>query len=142
MAHESELKARVRQVWSAAWDDGDVDALDTLLSDGFTRVTQGTASELSAEAYKEAIRTTRAAFSNFTTAIEDLVEEDGRLAIFWTSTGTHDNELFGVPATGRTVTTFGCNFCTFVDGKLDHERVTWDPRQLLNALGITSLGED
>ncbi|MCQ9164527.1 MULTISPECIES: ester cyclase [unclassified Arthrobacter] len=142
MSKESELKAHVRRVWHSVWDEGDVDALDALLADGFTRVTEGSSSPLDAAAYKGAVRTTRAAFPDLKTTVEDLVEEDGHLAIFWSSTGTHSNELFGVPATGRTVQTFGVNFCTFTDGRLFHERVTWDPRQLLNALGITSLGED
>lgn len=142
MAQESELKTRVRQVWHAVWDDGDVDALDVLLADDFERTTHGSLRPLNSEEFKDAIRATREAFPDLTTTVEDLIEQDGQLAIYWSSTGTHRSELFGVPATNRRVSTYGSNFCTFVDGRLSRERVTWDPRQLLTALGITSLGED
>ncbi|WP_125612425.1 ester cyclase [Specibacter cremeus] len=142
MAQESELKARVRRVWHAAWDDGDVDALDALLAEDYSRTTHGSDKPLAADEFKDAIRATRRAFPDLATTIEDLIEEDGHLAIFWSSTGTHRDELFGVPATNRRVLTYGSNFCTFEDGRLSRERVTWDPRHLLTALGITSLGED
>jgi steroid delta-isomerase-like uncharacterized protein len=142
MPQESELKTRVRQVWHAVWDEGDVDALDTLLADNFQRITHGSNTPLNAAEFKNSVRATREAFPDLATTIEDLIEQDGQVAIFWSSTGTHQRELFGVPATHRQVSTYGSNFCTFTDGRLSNERVTWDPRHLLTALGITSLGED
>ena len=47
-----------------------------------------------------------------------------------------------MPATKRRVVTYGSNLCTFTDGKLAHERVTWDPRHLLSALGISTVRHD
>jgi len=142
MAQESELKTRVRRIWHEVWDEGDTDALDDLLSATFVRTTQGSPGSLDTAHTKAAIEATRAAFPDLTTTIESIVEEDGTLAIFWSSTGTHRSELFGVPATNRRVETHGSNLCTFENGRMSEERVTWDPRHLLQALGITSLGED
>ena len=53
---------------------------------------------------------------------------------------TATDELLGIPTTNRTVTTFGTNLCTVVDGRVSHESVTWDTRHLLTALGISALG--
>jgi Predicted ester cyclase len=142
MTQESELKTRVREAWHAAWDDGDMTVLDGLLSEAFVRSTYGSAASLNSTELKESIEATRAAFPDLTTTIDSIIEENGQLAIFWSSTGTHRSELFGVPATNRTIETNGCNLCGFENGKMTRERVTWDPRQLLRALGITSLGED
>ncbi len=142
MAPESQLKTRVREEWREAWDKGNVDALDGLLADGFERITQGSDQTLSAGALKEEILATRRAFPDLTTTIDDLIEEGDRMAIFWTCTGTHHDELLGVPATRRRVTIYGSNLCIFTDGKLSHERVTWDPRHLLAALGISTVGHD
>lgn len=142
MTTESPLKDRLRRVWHEAWDEGNVDALDGLLADGFTRITQGSPTPLSAADFKEEIRATRRAFPDLVTTIDDVIEEGDRIAIFWTSTGTHQGELLDVPATRRRVVTYGSNLCTVADGKLTHERVTWDPRQLLSALGISTVRHD
>lgn len=142
MITDSPLKAAVAQAWARAWDDGDVDALDDLLAPGFTRHTQGSDTALSAEELKKEILATRQAFPDLVTTIDDLVLDGDRLAIFWTSTGTHQAELLGIPATRRTVVTYGSNLCTLSDGKLIDERVTWDPRHLLSALGISTVRHD
>jgi steroid delta-isomerase-like uncharacterized protein len=142
MSTESQLKARVREAWHEAWDKGNVDALDGLLADDFTRTTQGSDTSLSAAAFKDMILATRRAFPDLTTSIDDLVEEGDQVAIFWTSTGTHRDELLGVPATNRRVTTYGSNLCKVVNGKLSHERVTWDHSHLLSALGISTVRHD
>lgn len=142
MTAESTVKAAVRKSWQAAWDEGNVDALDGIMGDSFTRSTQGSATSLDVNGLKDSILATRTGFPDLKTTIEHLVEEGDRLAIFWTSTGTHDAELFGVPPTHREVSTFGANFCRIENGRIVQEQVTWDPRHLLSALGITSLGEE
>ena len=121
MTTESQLKTRVREAWHEAWDKGNVDALDALLADDFARTTQGSDESLSAAAYKEQILQTRRAFPDLTTSIDDIVEDGDQLAIFWTSRGTHRDELHGIPTTNREVTTSGSNLCTVVDGRLSSE---------------------
>jgi steroid delta-isomerase-like uncharacterized protein len=142
MTTESQLKARVREAWHEAWDKGNVDALDGLLADDFQRITHGSEAPLSAAEYKEQILQTRRAFPDLTTSIDDIVEDGDRLAIFWTSRGTHRDELLGIPTTNRVVTTSGSNLCTIVGGRLRSERVTWDTRHLLTALGISTVRHD
>ena len=71
-----------------------------------------------------------------------IVEDGDQLAIFWTSRGTHRDELHGIPTTNREVTTSGSNLCTVVDGRLSSERVTWHTRHLLTALGISTVRDD
>ena len=140
MTTESQLKTRVRTAWHEAWDKGNVDALDDVLTDDFVRTTQGSDTTLSAAEFKDEILATRRAFPDLTTSIDTIVEDGDQLAIFWTSRGTHRDELHGIPSTNRPVTTSGSNLCTVVDGRLSSERVTWDTRQLLSALDISTLG--
>ena len=139
MASEWQLKTRIREAWHEAWDKGNVDALDGLLTADFERVTHGSDMPLSAAEYKEQIVATRRAFPDLTTSIDDIVEDGDQLAIFWTSRGTHREELLGIPTTNREVTTCGSNLCTIVDGRLRRETVTWDTRHLLTALGISTV---
>lgn len=142
MAMESQFKARVCQAWHEAWDKGNVDALDDLLADDFERTSAGSDTRLSAAEFKEEILATRRAFPDLVTSIDNFLEDGDQVAIFWTSTGTHRAELLGVPATNRRVTTHGSNLCTVTNGKLSRERVTWDPRHLLTALGISTVRHD
>jgi steroid delta-isomerase-like uncharacterized protein len=142
MTTQSQLKTRVREAWHEAWDKGNVDALDGLLAADFARTTQGSDKSLSAAELKEEILATRRAFPDLTTSINDIVEDGDQLAIFWTSRGTHRDELLGIPTTNREVTTSGSNLCTVVDGRLSSERVTWDTRHLLTAMGISTVRHD
>lgn len=142
MITDSPLKAAIAQTWARAWDDGDVDALDGLLAPGFTRRTQGSDAALSAADLKKEILATREAFPDLRTTIEEILLDGNRVAIFWTSTGTHQAELLGIPATRRQVVTYGSNLCTLSDGRLTDEQVTWDPRHLLSALGISTVRHD
>ena len=142
MTTDSPLKAAIRRAWESAWDAGDVDALDHLLAPGFTRRTQGSDTALSADELKKEIVATRQAFPDLVTTIDEILVDGDRVAIFWTSTGTHRAELLGVPATRRHVVTYGSNLCTLSDGQLSDELVTWDPRHLLSALGISTVRHD
>ncbi len=138
---ESRRKQRVREAWEASWDRGDVDALDDLLAPDYERSSPSSAQAQDRDAFKRSISTTREAFPDLVTTIEELVEERDRMAIHWRSTGTHTATFLDVPPTGRRVEVSGVAFARFAGERVAAEWVTWDPRQLLTALGIISLGE-
>lgn len=127
------------QAWSAAWNEGDSNLLEELLDPTYERHSAGSKSSQTSAELIETIRASRAAFPDLHTTIDAIIEEGDHMAIFWHSTGTHQNDFLGVPSTRRTVETYGSNHCVFNDGKVVAEHVTWDPRQLLSALGIISL---
>jgi steroid delta-isomerase-like uncharacterized protein len=129
----------VAEAWSAAWNEGDTTPLEELLDGEYQRHSAGSRHSQSSTELIEAIRASRAAFPDLQTSIDAIIEEGDHMAIFWHSTGTHQHEFLGVPPTRRSVETFGSNHCVFNNGKLVTEHVTWDPRQLLSALGIISL---
>lgn len=129
----------VAQAWSSAWNDGDTTLLEQLLDPAYERHSAGSKGSQTSAELVEAIGASRAAFPDLHTTIDAIIEEGDHMAIFWHSTGTHQNEFLGVPSTRRAVKTYGSNHCVFSNGKLVTENVTWDPRQLLTALGIISL---
>jgi len=131
--------ATLTQAWSAAWNEGDTSLLEELLDAEYQRHSAGSRGSQTSTELVETIRDSRAAFPDLRTSIDAIIEEGDHMAIFWHSTGTHQNEFLGVPPTRRSVETFGSNHCVFRNGKLLTEHVTWDPRQLLSALGIISL---
>ena len=129
----------VAQAWSSAWNEGDYTSLADLLDPAYERHSAGSKGSLTSADLIGTIQASRAAFPDLHTTIDAIIEEGDHMAIFWHSKGTHQNEFLGVPSTRRPVETYGSNHCVFSNGKIVAENVTWDPRQLLTALGIISL---
>jgi steroid delta-isomerase-like uncharacterized protein len=131
----------IERVWVAAWDRGEVDALDELMGAGYQRHgSEGHPLDLAG--FKASITATRSAFPDLVTTIDDLLLDGDRAAIRWHSVGTHESSLLGVPATGRRVEVSGATFAHFEGDRIVEEHVTWDPRALLTALGVISVGQD
>ena len=80
--------------------------------------------------------------SDLVTTVDEVVIEGDRAAIRWHSTGIHQHPFLGVPATKRQVDVSGATFSRFEGDRIVEEFVTWDPRALLTALGIISVGQD
>lgn len=141
MSNAETRRGLMEKVWAAAWGQGDVEALDQLLSPAYLRHStdpqpQGLA------AFKASILATRSAFPDLATTIDEVVVEGDRAAIRWHSSGTHESAFLGVPATKRRVDVGGATFAVFEGGLVVEEFVTWDPRALLSALGIIRVGQD
>lgn len=138
-----ERRALVAEVWQAAWDRGDVEALDRLLAPDCRRHGPREPEGTGREAFKASIVATRDAFPDLVTVLDDVVLEGDRMAVRWRSVGTHQNRFLDVPATHRRVEVSGATFSRFgADGLVHEEHVTWDPRSLLAALGIITVGAD
>jgi steroid delta-isomerase-like uncharacterized protein len=131
----------VANVWAAAWDRGEVEALGTLVSADYLRVSKGSGKTLNLEQLQSEILAIREAFPDLVTTVDAVVVDGASAAIFWTSTGTHSAPFMGVPATGRQVQTRGSNFVTVEGGLIKQETVTWDSSELLSSLGIRHLGD-
>lgn len=133
----------ITDAWSAAWDRGELDALDELLSPDYRRRSSSDEEGLTRDEFKASITATRSAFPDLVTHVEDVLVEGDRAAVRWRSVGTHEHSFLGVPPTGRAVEVSGATFARFgEDGLVIEEQVTWDPRALLTALGIVTLGGD
>jgi steroid delta-isomerase-like uncharacterized protein len=141
MTHHDDRRARIEKAWEAAWDAGEVDALDELLAPDYRRIGSDGSSQGLTE-FKASIITTRTSFPGLVTTIDDIVVEGDRAAVRWHSSGVHESSFLGVPATGRQVEVSGATFARFEGDRIVEEHVTWDPRALLTALGIISVGQD
>ena len=88
------------------------------------------------------LRDARAAFPDLVTTIDEILLDGDRAAIRWHSSGTHEGSLLGVPSTGRRVDVSGATFVRFDGERIVEEHVTWDPRALLSAIDVISVGQD
>ena len=140
--NNEDRKKSVIEAWAAAWDRGEVDALDALLSPEYRRRSSSTDAGMTLQEFKASIVATRSAFPDLVTTIDEIMAEDDRVALRWHSSGKHAGSFLGVPPTHRTVEVHGSTFARFENDKVVEEYVTWDPRAMLAALGIISVGED
>jgi predicted ester cyclase len=132
----TDIRTRLTAAWSAAWGHGRVDALDAILAPGYVR--HGRTAQDAAD-LKANITLCRAGFPDLVTLVEDCLVEGDRIATRWRSEGTHTGRMLDVPPTGRKVAVFGATFSRVENGMITEEWVTWDPRQLLSALGVITL---
>lgn len=141
----SDAKSRREQIegaLKAAWDRGDVDALDALLSPDYRMVGTDGGAIQNLQELKASITATRTAFPDLTTTIDEIVIEGDRAAVRWHADGSHDHSFMGVPATHRSVQVHGASFARFENDRIVEEFVTTsDPRSMLTALGIVIVGQ-
>ncbi|MGX1591559.1 flavin reductase [Glutamicibacter sp. NPDC055491] len=135
------VKESLVNAWEAAWDRGQVDALDEIFHADFRRISKKSKNVTTIRELKQEILSVREAFPDLVTKIDHLLvdEQEQSIAIFWHTTGTFTNDLQGVPATGNTVETRGSNLMEIQDGKIISEQVTWDQSELLEDVGVPSL---
>ncbi len=134
-------KRRIRTMWEGAWNEGRVELMDDVLSPHYVRYVSSSDVTIDREEFKQLILATREGFPDVMTSIEDILCEGDRVAIRWWSRGTHLGTYRDVPPTGRSVTAAGATFARFEDDMIVESWSTWDPRDMLSALGIISLSD-
>ncbi|AXX46102.1 flavin reductase [Acinetobacter baumannii] len=133
------LAARIADVWSKAWGEGDVDAFASIVSPDYVRYAKDSEKFTLADIQQQ-IQDSHAAFTNFKVEILHTVEEEGMIALHWRTVAKHTGAFMGVPATQRNVTVFGSSFMKHKNGLITQEWVVWDPRELLASIDIWHLG--
>lgn len=77
-----------------------------------------------------------AAFPDLEIRLDELLADDGRVALVWTAHGTHAGSIMRIPPTGRVVEVRGVCILTVERGKIRQAINVWDVAGLLRALGL------
>lgn len=78
----------------------------------------------------------RSAFPDYWMRIEHMVAEDDRVAARFTQGGTHQGDLFGIPATGKTVEFTEMGILRIADGKVVESWYDVDMLGMMQQLGV------
>jgi steroid delta-isomerase-like uncharacterized protein len=116
---------------------GNLDAANDILTKDFVAHSPGLPPELSkgpegAKSWAQAIRT---GLPDISLSHEDIVSEGDKVTIRWTGSGTHDGEMFGVPATGRPVNVSGIDIFLIKGGKIAEMWQEWDALGFMQQVG-------
>ena len=116
----------VRRVADEVWNQGDLTAADQLFADDFANHDPNAGGVTNLEGYKRWVLEWRAAFPDYHVEIHELIAERDKVGARYTVTGTHQGELFGVPASGVQVTMKGINIYRLDHGKIAEVHRSYD----------------
>jgi predicted ester cyclase len=85
-------------------------------------------------AYANGLRDVVRAFPDYRWDLRHLLVEDDWIAAHFADSGTHQGQAFGVPATGRRVSTQEFAFYRIADGRIAEVWVTADNLRILDQL--------
>jgi len=88
------------------------------------------------EGVKQFIGGPRTGFPDLELSLDALFGADALVASRWTLRGTHPEEWFGTPATGKWAEWSGITLSRFENGKIAEEWFNFDQLRLLQQLGI------
>jgi steroid delta-isomerase-like uncharacterized protein len=129
-----ENKAIVRR-WVEAFNEGNVDAVDELVTDSYVRHDPNSPEVRGPEEEKQLIAMYRSAFPDLHFTVEDMVAEGDKVLIRVGIRATHKGELLGVPPTEKRLTFTAMEFYRLSEGKIDEQWVNVDTLGMMQQIG-------
>jgi len=115
---------------------GDLGAVDEYLAEDFADHDPPMGGPTNREGMRQAGAMFRAAFPDWHSDLGFLVEEGDLVVESFTASGTQQGEIFGVPASGRTVSLPGINIWRIRDGRIVERWGRLDELGLMRQLGL------
>ena len=114
----------------------DIDAFGEFLADDFVEHEELPGGDPTREGVKDFFRMQIAAFPDLAMTPQDVVDGGDKVVARVRFTGTHEGELMGMPATGRTVDVPVIDIMRFADDGLVHEHWgVFDQMAMMRQLG-------
>jgi steroid delta-isomerase-like uncharacterized protein len=128
----------VRRLIDEAWNKGNLNLIDELLTRD--HVNHDPVNPVNGiDGYKNLVKKYRTAFPDLRLEIDEVLSVTDRVVVRWQFTGTHQNTLDGIPATGRHATGPGITISRFQGDRIQETYVTWDALGLMQQLGVVTM---
>jgi steroid delta-isomerase-like uncharacterized protein len=127
-------KATVRRYLETVIGEGHVDLVEEFMAEGIELHGTGLAPGLAA--IREWVATLVAAFPDRHLTIDDIVAEGDRVVARTTLNGTHQGEMQGIPATGKSVTQPSITVFHLANGKIAEGWYASDHLTMMQQLGV------
>lgn len=129
-------KAALRRVPEEIFNQGNLDAVEELFTEDYVLHDPNFPGEVrGTEGFKAYVGAFRTGLPDIQITVEDQVAEGDKVVTRWRTSGTHDGELMGVPATGKRVETSGIIISRFEDDKIAEEWSVVDVLGLMTQIG-------
>jgi len=127
-------KAIYREFIQRVFNEGRLDMLDKFLAPSYVIRDAPPGSPPGAEGVKQVVTMFRNAFPDFEITLDEVIAEGDVVAASSTVRGTHQGEIFGMPATGNRVSISSLTMVRIIDGRLVESRVKNDTAALMSQL--------
>lgn len=127
-------KATYQRYIRQMFNEGRVDLLDELLAPSYVYHEAPPGTLPGTEGIKQVVSMFRAAFPDLEITIDYQIAEGDKVCSRAITRGTHQGEIFGIPATGNVVTMTGMTIVRIVDGRITDSWVKNDVMGLMNQL--------
>jgi steroid delta-isomerase-like uncharacterized protein len=133
-----ENKAIVRR-WVEAFNEGNLDAVDELVTDSYVRHDTNAQEVRGPEKEKSLIAMYRSAFPDLHFTVQDMVAEGDRVVTRIGIRATHKGELLGIPATEKQLAFTAMELYRIADGKIEEQWVNVDTLGMMQQIGAIPL---
>ena len=131
-----ENKAIIRRLNEEFWNKGKVEVLEEVFASNFLDHNAPPDSVPGLQGLKQFVSMFRAAFSDISSTIDDLMAEGDKVVWRWTFRGTQKDAVMGVPATGKQITFAGITIDRFADGQIVERWTQADFMGFMQQLGV------
>jgi steroid delta-isomerase-like uncharacterized protein len=132
----AENRALLKRFYDQGWNANDIAVYDELVTEDFVDHQAIPGLPPGREGFKALNAMFRTAFPDVWLEVEGIISEGDKVSCRWTSTGTHRGDLFGIPATGRSVKVTATVLYRVVDGRLAEGWINRDDLGLMRQLGV------
>ncbi len=126
----------IQRFYDVGWNENNLDSYDEMVTDDFVDHQAVPGLAPGREGFKALNAMFRSAFPDVWVDVDDIVATDDAVVARWTSTGTHQGELFGIPATGKKVTVTATVWYRVEDGRLAEGWINRDDFGMMRQLGV------
>jgi steroid delta-isomerase-like uncharacterized protein len=131
-----ENKEKVHRFLEETFNEGNLDVVDEIFASDYVLHDPGIPEEVSGpEGIKQFVQMYRSAFPDTHITVEDQLAEGDEVVTRWTGRGTHQGELFGIPASGNRVEDTGITISRFEGGKIAEDWTNSDFLGLMQQIG-------
>lgn len=131
---ENENKQLLRRYYEEVLMQGRLDVLETIARADYVEHNPFPGHGQGLEGLRQRVNTLRTAFKQQFT-LELLIAEGDKVAVLWTTRGTHVGEFMGLPPTGKSYTIQGVDIHQLRDGRMTEHWDVVDVYSMLIQLG-------
>jgi steroid delta-isomerase-like uncharacterized protein len=129
-------KTYVRSTTEEIWRTGNASLIDEHMAPNYVLHRPPTGFPPDREGLKAILQAMHNAFPDLHMTVEDVIAEGEKVVQRRSYQGTHKGELFGIPATGKTITVSQITISRVADGKFVEEWAETDFLGMLQQLGV------
>ena len=130
-----ENKAKFRRMIDEVFTKGNLAVIDELIDPNMIEHSPTPGQEPGLEGLKKLVTEFRTAFPDLRSTVEDLIAEGDKVAGRMTTSGTHQGEFMGIPATNKRVTFSEIHIVRIANGKAVEHWGNSDDLGMMQQLG-------